>query len=114
MTRRNRPAICPRVFSTVSTGCTPSSRADVPIDVPIATGIPEAAFATFDTHAKRNVRRMGARVDDRVMAAAAKLLWKEENGFPPTGAGNTPSVTEIIQTLDAHPDLAARLYSGTA
>lgn len=81
--------------------------ADVPIDVPIATGIPEAAFATFDTHAKRNVRRMGARVDDRVMAAAAKLLWKEENGFPPTGAGNTPSVTEIIQTLDAHPDLAA-------
>ncbi|ETX13535.1 hypothetical protein OCH239_09660 [Roseivivax halodurans JCM 10272] len=81
--------------------------ADAPIEVPIATGIPEAAFATFDTHAKRTVRRMGSRVDDRVLAAAAKLQWKEDNGYPLTGNGNTPSSTELLQTLDEHPDLAA-------
>ncbi|MBW3243400.1 hypothetical protein KUV57_12070 [Epibacterium sp. DP7N7-1] len=80
--------------------------ANVPIEVPIATGIPEAAFATFDTHAKRTVRRMGVRVDDRVLAAAAKLKWKEDNGFPLTGTGNTPSATEIMQTLDANPGMA--------
>ena len=81
--------------------------ADMPIEVPIATGIPEAAFATFDTHAKRNVRRTGARVDDRVIAAAAKLQWKEDHGFPLTGSGNTPSSSELLQTLDEHPDLPA-------
>jgi len=79
--------------------------ADVPIEIPIATGIPDAAFATFDTHAKRTVRRMGVRVDDRVLAAAAKLKWKEDNGFPLTGTGNPPSAAEILQTLDANPGL---------
>ena len=81
--------------------------ADIPVEIPIATGIPDAAFATFDTHAKRTVRRMGERIDDRVLAAAAKLKWKEDNGFKLTGTGNTPSATEIVETLDANPGLAA-------
>jgi hypothetical protein len=80
--------------------------ADVPIDIPVATGIPEEAFATFDTHAKRTVRRAGNRVDDRVLAAAAKLQWKEDNGLPLTGTGNSPSSTEILETLNEHPRLA--------
>lgn len=80
--------------------------ADVPIEVPIAVGIPEEAFATFDTHAKRTVRRAGNRVDDRVLAAAGKLQWKEDNNLPLTGTGNTPSTTEIINTLNDHPDMA--------
>lgn len=81
--------------------------ANTAIDVPIATGIPEQAFATFDTHAKRTVRRAGHRVDDRVLAAAAKLQWKQDNNLPLTGSGNSPSATEILNTLNDHPDLAA-------
>ena len=81
--------------------------ADTAIDVPIATGIPEQAFATFDIHAKRTVRRAGNRVDDRVLAAAAKLQWKQDNALPLTGSGNSPSATEILNTLKDHPDLAA-------
>ena len=80
--------------------------ADAPIEVPIATGIPEEAFATFDTHAKRTVRRAGNRVDDRVLAAAAKLQWKEDNNLPLTGSGNSPSATEILATLERHPDIS--------
>lgn len=80
--------------------------ANTAIDVPIATGIPDQAFATFDTHAKRTVRRAGNRVDDRVLAAAAKLQWKQDNSLPLTGSGNSPSATEILNTLTEHPDLA--------
>lgn len=80
--------------------------ADTAIDVPIATGIPKQAFATFDTHAKRTVRRVGNRVDDRVLAAAAKLQWKQDNDLPLTGTGNSPSATEILKTLNDHPDLS--------
>ncbi|MCW3782983.1 hypothetical protein [Defluviimonas salinarum] len=78
----------------------------IPIEVPIAINIPEEAFATFDTHAKRTMRRMGDRVDDRVLAAAAKFQWKQDNGLPLTGRGS-PSATEILQTLDEHPGLAS-------
>lgn len=81
--------------------------ANTAIDVPIATGIPRQAFATFDTHAKRTVRRAGNRVDDRVLAAAAKLQWKQDNDLPLTGSGNSPSATEILKTLNDHPDLPA-------
>jgi hypothetical protein len=82
-------------------------KAKTPIDVPLAWGAPEAAFATFDGSSKRKAVLNGSdRADSRVTAASAKMLWKELNGFPLTGSGNTPSVTEIQKTIAEHPKLS--------
>ena len=89
-------------------------KAGEPIEVPIAINIPDEAFATFDNHAKRTVRASGAKIDVRVLASAAKLQWREDNGYPLTtnridepGAPRvpSPSATDIVETQIAHPDL---------
>jgi hypothetical protein len=79
-------------------------QSELPIEVPIATNIPEEAFATYDIHAKRAIRRPGPRIDDRVLAAAARLQWKTDNGIPFT-TRMSPSATEIKDTIDRHPGL---------
>lgn len=79
-------------------------QSEMPIEVPIAVNIPEEAFATYDVHAKRAIRRPGPRIDDRVLAAAARLQWKKDGGIPFT-TRLSPSATEIKNTIDAHPGL---------
>lgn len=80
--------------------------ADMPIDVPIAKNIPEAAFATFDSQTKKMRMRTGAEADDRVLAAAARLQWKEDCGIEIYSTGISPTASEIVDTVRKHPDMA--------
>jgi len=79
-------------------------KADSPIEVMIATGLPEQAFDTFDTHARHSHRKYIAKGDERVLAAAAKLQWRVDNGLAP-GDRSSPSATEIHETIGNHPEL---------
>ena len=79
-------------------------KADVPIEVMIATGLDEAAFATFDTHARHSHRRFVAKGDERVLAAAAKLQWRVDNGLAALDRAS-PSAMEIQETIEHHPEL---------
>lgn len=80
---------------------------EIPIEIPIAKNIPEAAFATYDIHAKKALKGPGsaARTDDRVLKAAAKILWRVDEGYPATYK-ITPSASELMKTIQAHPHLA--------
>lgn len=79
--------------------------ADTPIEVPIAIGIDEAAFSTYDTHAKKTVSKAGASVDERVLAGAARFQWRLDQGLD-LDARVSPTATELKQTLERHPGLA--------
>lgn len=81
--------------------------ADLPVEIPIAIGIPEEAFATYDIHAKRSSIEPGRnRVDARVVSAAARLQWKEDNGFKLIGGKEgSPTASELIDTIYKHPGL---------
>ena len=82
--------------------------ADVPIDVPVAFNVPSEAFSTYDIHRKRlhlpDKKRSSAKVDDRVLAAAARFQWRYDQGIPVSARVN-PSTTELVQTMQAHPSL---------
>ena len=80
--------------------------ADMPIEVPIAVNIPEEAFATFDIHAKRQIKPTNSPIDNRVLAAAARLQWKEDNNMSLLEAGISPTASELMDTIEAHPGLA--------
>ena len=80
--------------------------ADAPIEVPIAKNIPPAAFATFDAHTRKIRLRSGTEADDRVLTAAARLQWKEDNSIEMFSKGVSPTATEIVETIRRHPDLA--------
>lgn len=79
-------------------------KADAPIEVMVATGLPEEAFATFDMHARHAHRKYIAKGDERVLAAAAKLQWRVDNQLAP-GDRSSPSASEIQATIEAHPEL---------
>lgn len=83
-------------------------KAGMEIEVPIAVNVDEGAFATFDSHAKKTVRtRDDSRpVDDRVMMAAARLQWREDEGIALYGVGPSPTASEFMDTLDRHPKMA--------
>lgn len=76
------------------------------VEIPIASNIPEEAFTTFDTHAKRTVRRTGPKADDRVLVAAARFQYKEDHGIPLT-SNDMPTLTasELLEVLEQHPGL---------
>jgi hypothetical protein len=81
--------------------------AEIPIEIPIAKHIPEAAFATYDIHAKKALKgtTSKAKADDRVLKAAAKIMWRVDQGYPSTYA-LTPSASELMKTIQAHPHMA--------
>lgn len=85
-------------------GC---KEADTPIDVPIAKNIAAAAFATYDVQSKK-VRRETEQnaADERVMNAAARMQWKEDNGVEIYSTGITPTASGIIDTINKHPGMA--------
>lgn len=80
--------------------------ADTPIEVPVAIGIAEAAFATYDTHARRSVFSTGMpQADLRVIAGAARFQWRVDNGLRPNDRA-IPSASELKETVERHPGLA--------
>jgi len=83
---------------------------DQAIEVPIAAGITEEAFATYDTHAKRTMAIAGhANADARVLRAAARFLWKREhkiNLYKDSGKSKSPSAGELLDTIERHPGLS--------
>lgn len=80
--------------------------ANTAIEVPVATGIADAAFATYDTHARRSVFSSGGpQADLRVLAGAARFQWRVDQGLRPNDRA-VPSASEIKDTLERHPGLA--------
>ncbi len=80
--------------------------ADTPIEVPVASGIAESAFATYDTHARRSVFSNGMpQADLRVIAGAARFQWRVDNGLRPNDRA-IPSASELKETLETHAGLA--------
>jgi hypothetical protein len=79
-------------------------KADMPIEILVATGVAEEAFSTFDTHARHSHGKYVAKGDERVLAAAAKIQWRVDNGHS-MFERITPSASEIYKTIDAYPSL---------
>lgn len=80
--------------------------ANMPIEVPVAAGIAESAFATYDTHARRSVFSNGMpQADLRVIAGAARFQWRVDQGLRPNDRA-IPSASELKETLEIHPGLA--------
>lgn len=81
--------------------------ADVAVEVPVAWNVPEAAFSTYDTHARRSLLPAGAsRLDPRVISAAARLQWREDQGLSLAGGrGLSPTASELLATTRLHPGL---------
>lgn len=77
--------------------------ADMPIDIPIAIGVPEEAFATFDNHAKKS--KTVTTGDARVKQSSAVFQWREDMKLP-YNSSERPTATEIKQTIKKHPALA--------
>lgn len=77
------------------------------IEVPVMRGLPDEAFATYDTHAKKGPMQGSSfeQFGDRALiAAAAVLLWKHE--LKPPGTRNAkPTPAEIIRIVEQHPRL---------
>lgn len=80
---------------------------EITIEIPIAKNIPEAAFATYDIHAKKAIKTntSAAKTDDRVLKAAAKIMWRVDQGYPSTYR-ITPSASELMKTIQKHPQMA--------
>jgi hypothetical protein len=82
--------------------------ADQPIDVAVARGIPDEAFATYDIHAKKTVPA-GMSIesaDMRVIAAAAKIQWRLDEGISISDTRNKPTSSELADTMRRHKDLS--------
>lgn len=82
--------------------------ADQPIDVAVARGIPDQAFATYDIHAKKTVPS-GMSIesaDMRVIAAAAKIQWRLDEGVSISDTRNKPTSSELADTIRRHKDLS--------
>lgn len=97
------------------------SNTDIPIDCLVVSGIDPAAAHTYDVQVKRHVFIHGlsddpapddpTRASDmRVLIAAAKLVWHDENKSLGTKARATPS--EIEEVLRRHPLLHAQVVFG--
>lgn len=105
------------------------AEADIPIDFLVMRGLPDEAFATYDIQARKAVVAdlhdqlidddatndpndpqaampvySGGNVDNRVIDAAAKLLWEDERGGRQIGV--QPTSSEILDTLKRHPQLS--------
>lgn len=81
--------------------------ADMPIEVPVAINISEAAFATYDEQPRKRKYRLNSEIsagDERVTMSAAILQWREDNGYELNGR-ERPTVSEQLATLEKHPIL---------
>lgn len=78
--------------------------AQMPVELPVATGIHPEAFLTYDTHGKKD-QDMGLKGDFRAVRAAAKFQWRIDEGGDPLDR-RTPSESELRATIDRHPTLA--------
>lgn len=76
----------------------------VSVEMMVATGVEKEAFMTYDTHSRHTHGKFVTQGDERVLAAAAKLQWREDNGKSPFDSV-TPSAMEIRHTIEKHPSL---------
>lgn len=82
--------------------------ADQPIDVAVARGIQNQAFATYDIHAKKTVPS-GMSIesaDMRVIAAAAKIQWRADEGLSISDTRTKPTSSELAETIQRHKGLS--------
>lgn len=82
--------------------------AETPIDVVVVHGITDAAFTTYDIHAKKttSVAVGNDNADPRVIAAAGKIQWRVDSGLAPGATAIKPTAAELQETLLAHPGLS--------
>lgn len=76
--------------------------------IPIAWNISETAFATYDNHRKAQAltRKEETKADTRVLMAAARFVWKTEQGKKPWDPiGQTPSNMELLDVIERNPKL---------
>ncbi|MFX4300109.1 hypothetical protein [Pseudosulfitobacter pseudonitzschiae] len=78
--------------------------ADMAVEIMVATNVEKEAFMTYDVHSRHTHGKTLTRGDERVLAAAAKLQWREDNGKSPFDSV-MPSATEIRHTIEKHPSL---------
>lgn len=77
------------------------------IEVPVVRGLPDAAYATYDTHARRSppVEDDSGTFGDQALASAmANLLWRRERRTPST-RGKKATAAEVRQILAEFPRL---------
>lgn len=77
--------------------------ADIPIEIVVATGVPDEAFATYDVHARRS--KIVTSGDPRVLESAAVFQWRKELGKEPW-ADDRPTNMEISQIIDRYPEMS--------
>lgn len=87
-----------------------------PIECTVVRGLAEEAFHTYDVQVRRRSflgpqSGTGEASDERVLTAAAKLVWKEERGGADTYALK-PSTSNILDVLKRHPKLAGCVLYG--
>ncbi|MEP3667773.1 MAG: hypothetical protein ABJN42_13695 [Roseibium sp.] len=78
--------------------------ANMAIDIPIAINIPEEAFATYDTQAKKGIQTGESAADARNLNAAARFQWRIDSGLNPLST-ESPSATDIKNTVERHPEM---------
>ncbi|MEW5424994.1 hypothetical protein [Amorphus sp. 3PC139-8] len=90
--------------------------ADQPIDILVVRNVPDEAFATYDTHAKKGIPSgvtfEAEKVDERVVLAAARILWRVENEISAQATQIKPSASEIDEIIRRHPGLALSVTRG--
>jgi hypothetical protein len=74
-----------------------------PIEILVATDLPEAAFETYDVQGKRS-HNSGQKGDERVINSAALMMWRKDNGLSPLDRARA-SASEILKTMEAHEEL---------
>lgn len=77
------------------------------IEVPVVRGLPEGAYATYDTQPRRPIRsegREGHFGDQALAVAMANLLWRLERKTPAIRSKRA-AATEIHEILDQNPRL---------
>lgn len=77
-------------------------KSGVAIEIPIAVNVPRAAFATFDSHMKRN--KFVSKGDPRVLRSALIFQWRNERGLDIFSTVR-PTETEILEVYNNHPNL---------
>lgn len=90
--------------------------ADAPIECTVVRGLEEEAFHTYDVQVRRRSflgpnTGISEASDERVLTAAAKLVWKQEHSGADTYAVK-PSTSEILDVLKRHPMLAGSVMYG--
>lgn len=84
--------------------------AGLPVEMTVFTQVPADGFDVLDTGKKRNAADVLAIEGEKssiMLAAMVRIVWLYENRQDRSwsGGGATPTNHQIVETLDAHPDI---------